>query len=167
MLDVLLLYVANEPHMTNKDTWDNTISNTADQNGSFALDALAINFRINFYPLSLASIYDLLEWHYQQHSNTADRNASCTKFQNNSAKPHQQWPSLLALLVWQFIQALKWHLGGSSLVFLIVQYYIMRSVIDIWRMGWVSLSPQTQYSHYSLASLYTAHLTLYNTYMCT
>ena len=58
MLDVLLLYVANEPHMTNKDTWDNTISNTADQNGSFALDALAINFRINLYPPSLASAYD-------------------------------------------------------------------------------------------------------------
>ena len=29
-----MLYVANEPQLTNKDTWDNTISNTADQNGS-------------------------------------------------------------------------------------------------------------------------------------
>ena len=140
-----------------------TLSATQRTRMAVALDALAINFRINFYPPSLASAYD--NWN-DTISNTADQNASCTKFQNNSAKPHQQWPSLLALLVWQFIQALRWHLGGSSLVFLIVQYYIMRSVIDIWRMGWVSLSPQTQYSHYSLASLYTAHLTLYNTYMC-
>ena len=32
LLDVLLLDVANDPQLSNNHTWDNTISNTTDQN---------------------------------------------------------------------------------------------------------------------------------------
>ena len=42
LLDVLLLDVANEPQLTNNHTWDNTISNTADRNGSYIIDALNV-----------------------------------------------------------------------------------------------------------------------------
>ena len=42
LLDVFLLDVANEPQLTNNHTWDNTISNTADQNGSYIIDALNV-----------------------------------------------------------------------------------------------------------------------------
>ena len=42
LLDVLLLDVANEPQLTNNHTWDNTISNTADQNGGCIIVALNV-----------------------------------------------------------------------------------------------------------------------------
>ena len=53
LLDVLLLDVANEPQLTNNHTWDNTISNTADQNGSYIIDAL--NVTLPAAPLNITT----------------------------------------------------------------------------------------------------------------
>ena len=48
LLDVLLLNVANEPQLTNKQTWDNTISNSAGQYSCNIFGARNQNYHFNW-----------------------------------------------------------------------------------------------------------------------